>query len=120
SKAGIADTQGARLASYATMILSVGTIIGCVALPPLAERLGRKITLAIYFAIMAVFIALGFGYVFYLTSGALPWFMACLFLESAEQTSQCTRCGCRSNTRPNAARVPSHSQPRSGDSPARE
>lgn len=79
SKAGIADTQGARLASYATMILSVGTIIGCVALPPLAERLGRKITLAIYFAIMAVFIALGFGYVFYLTSGALPWFMACLF-----------------------------------------
>jgi MFS family permease len=50
-----------------------------VALPPLAERLGRKITLAIYFAMMAVFIALGFGYVFYLTSGALPWFMACLF-----------------------------------------
>jgi MFS family permease len=79
SKAGFADAQGAKLASYATMILSVGTIIGCVALPVLAERLGRRATLAIYFAMMAVFIALGFGYVFYLTSGALPWFMACLF-----------------------------------------
>jgi MFS family permease len=78
-EAGLSDPRGAQLASYATMLLSAGTIIGCVALPVLAERLGRRATLAIYFAMMAVFIALGFGYVFYLSSGALMWFMVCLF-----------------------------------------
>jgi len=79
AKAGLADAQGAKLASYATMLLSAGTIIGCIALPVLAEKLGRRATLAIYFAMMAVFIALGFGYVFYLSEGALVWFIACLF-----------------------------------------
>jgi nitrate/nitrite transporter NarK len=36
-------------------------------------------TLGIYFVLMFVFIALGFGYLFYLPHGALPWFMVCLF-----------------------------------------
>jgi len=48
-------------------------------LPMLAEKLGRRATLAIYFALMAVFIAFGFGYVFYLGERALLWFMICLF-----------------------------------------
>lgn len=79
SKAGLTNAEGARLASYATMLLSSGTIIGCIALPVLAERIGRRATLAVYFALMFVFIAVGFGYVFYLTDGALLWFMVCLF-----------------------------------------
>jgi MFS family permease len=70
---------GTRLASYGTMLLSVGTILGCLALPVLAEKFGRRMTLAFYFFLMFVFIALGFGYVFYLSQGALSWFMACLF-----------------------------------------
>lgn len=78
-KAGYDPTTGTRLASYATMLLSVGTIIGCIVLPMLAERLGRKVTLAIYFGLMFVCISLGFGYVFYLQQNALLWFMICLF-----------------------------------------
>jgi MFS family permease len=78
-KAGFTEAQGVRLASYGTMILSTGTIIGCLVLPILAEKFGRRVTLAIYFALMAAFISLGFGYVFYLQTHALVWFMMCLF-----------------------------------------
>jgi MFS family permease len=78
--AGYASGQGARLASYATMLLSVGTILGCIILPVLTERWwGRRFTMGVFFSMMLVFIALGFGYVYYLEQGALFWFMACLF-----------------------------------------
>ncbi len=77
--AGFSEAGAARLASYGTMLLSVGTILGCIVLPPLAERLGRRWTLGIYFLVMFVFISIGFGYVFYLQEGALFWFMVCLF-----------------------------------------
>jgi MFS family permease len=62
------------------MLLSSGTILGCLAAPLLAERFGRRSSLALYFALMALSIALGFGYVFYMKSHALVWFLACLFL----------------------------------------
>jgi MFS family permease len=79
AKARFTEPQGVRLASYGTMILSAGTIIGCLLLPILAEKFGRRLTLGIYFALMAVFIWLGFGYVFYLEQNALVWFLICLF-----------------------------------------
>ena len=78
-KAGYSDSQAINLASYGTMILAAGTILGCLILPWLAERLGRRLTLAAYFLLMLVCFSVGFGYVFYLASGALFWFMACLF-----------------------------------------
>ncbi|MDE3155770.1 MAG: MFS transporter [Acidobacteriota bacterium] len=78
--AGYQTADAARLASDATMLLSVGTILGCLLLPPMAERLGRRVTLGIFFLLMGVSIAVGFGYVFYLQSGALPWFMVVLFV----------------------------------------
>jgi MFS family permease len=78
-RAGRSAADAARLASYGTMILSVGTILGCVVLPPVAESLGRRLTLGLYFALMFLSIAIGFGYIFYLEAGALPWFMVCLF-----------------------------------------
>src|SRR5437870_6032991 len=78
-RAGYSEIAGVRLASYGTMILSGGTIVGCLVLPILAEKFGRRFTLAIYFALMAAFISLGFGYVFYLQTYALAWFMICLF-----------------------------------------
>lgn len=77
---GYGATDAARWASYATMLLSVGTIVGCVVLPPIAERWGRRATLALYFAIMFVSIAVGFGYVFYLQTHALGWFITSLFV----------------------------------------
>jgi MFS family permease len=79
TKAGATKAQAIRTASVATGLLSIGTILGCLALPPLAERIGRKWTLAIYFAGMAVSIAASFGWAFYLENGLVP-FMALLFV----------------------------------------
>jgi MFS family permease len=75
---GYSAAQAARFASYGTMILSVGTILGCIILPPLAESLGRRLTLGLYFVVMMVSIAVGFGYVFYLQHALVP-FMIVLF-----------------------------------------
>lgn len=69
----------AQLASRATMLVSFATILGCLAMPWLAERVGRRAALGFYFALMLVFIALTFGRVFYLGPTALPWFFVCLF-----------------------------------------
>jgi MFS family permease len=76
---GYTAAAAAHLASYGTMLLSVGTILGCIALPPLAEALGRRVTLGLYFAVMFFCISTGFGYVFYLSVHALPWFFLFLF-----------------------------------------
>ena len=76
---GLNDMWAARLASYGTMLIAVGTIVGCLVLPWLAERLGRRATLAMYFLCTLAFIALAFGYVFYLKENALAWFFVCLF-----------------------------------------
>ncbi len=76
---GRAGPQAAQLASYATMLVACATILGCLAMPTLAERLGRRGALALFFALMMVFIALTFGKVFYLRTNALPWFFVCLF-----------------------------------------
>ena len=78
-RSGFTETQGVQFASYGTMLLAAGTILGCIALPALAERLGRRLTLGFYFGLMALFIWLGFGYVFYLQANPLFWFMVCLF-----------------------------------------
>ena len=78
-RGGLPASTAARLASAATMILSTGTILGCLALPWLAERYGRRATLALFFALMCASIAVTFGYVFYLPSRALQWFLVCLF-----------------------------------------
>jgi MFS family permease len=76
---GYAPPSAARLASWATMLLSAGTIVGCLCLPLLARRVGRRVSLALYFALMAVAIVTAFGYAFYLPSHALQWFIAALF-----------------------------------------
>ena len=77
-KAGMTVVEASKTASFGTVILSIGTILGCLAVPILAERLGRKKTLTVYFAGMCVFISLTFGWVFYLVNGLRP-FIACLF-----------------------------------------
>src|SRR5213079_3103436 len=62
-----------------TMLVSLATILGCLAMPWLAEKLGRRGALGFFFALMLAFIALTFGKVFYLGAPALPWFFVCLF-----------------------------------------
>lgn len=80
AREGYSVAEAARIASWATMLLSAGTIAGCLILPALAERFGRRGSLGIYFALMFVCISVGFGYVFYLHAHALTWFIAFLFL----------------------------------------
>jgi MFS family permease len=78
-KAGATLPAAVRLASFGTGLLSIGTILGCLALPPLAERFGRKRTLAFYFTGMGCAILLTFGWAFYLPHGLHP-FVALLFV----------------------------------------
>jgi MFS family permease len=79
AREGYSAASAARIASYAVMLLSAGTITGCLLLPLLSGKLGRRVSLGLYFVLMAVFIALGFGWAFYLHQHALAWFIACLF-----------------------------------------
>jgi MFS family permease len=72
------SSNASRLASYATILLAITTVLGCLAMPWFANRFGRKPALTIFFVLMAVFIPLGFGYAFYLPVHALRWFFICL------------------------------------------
>jgi MFS family permease len=79
-KAGLPARQAAKMVSYGTGLLSIGTILGCLAAPILAERFGRRRTLAVYYTGMMVTIAAAFGWAFYLQADALPIFMTLLFV----------------------------------------
>jgi MFS family permease len=70
---------GARLSTYAAMLLSVGTILGCLPLAWIAERVGRRRTLALYFLLMAISIGFSFGFAFYFQRDAVKWFFVGLF-----------------------------------------
>ncbi len=76
---GHVGPAAAKIASYGMMLISFSTILGCLVMPWLAERLGRRGALALFFTLMMAFIALTFGKVFYLGHNALPWFFVCLF-----------------------------------------
>jgi MFS family permease len=76
---GRSGVQVAQLASRGVMLVSFATILGCLIMPWLADRAGRRGALAFFFALMMIFIALAFGKVFYLGADALPWFFVCLF-----------------------------------------
>src|ERR1700729_503912 len=76
---GHVGPAAAQIASWGVMLVSFATILGCLAMPSLAERLGRRGALALFFALMMVFIALTFGKVFYLGPSGLSWFFVCLF-----------------------------------------
>jgi MFS family permease len=79
-QAGMAPPDATRMASYGTGLLSIGTMLGCISAPWLAERIGRRWTLALYYLGMMATIALAFGWAFYLPTGvALPTFIAVLF-----------------------------------------
>ena len=86
---GISAVDTARLASYASVLLSVGTIAGCFLLPWLAGRFGRRGALAFYFVLMFVCVAFAFGYVYYLPTGALRWFMVLMFFLGVGGASFC-------------------------------
>ena len=82
-KAGLTPLQGTQIASLGTAILSIGTILGCLLLPLLAERWGRKKTLALYFCGMALTIVLAFGWAYGLPNGLIPFIAVLFFLGVA-------------------------------------
>jgi MFS family permease len=77
---GMLQPQAVRMSSIGMGLLSLGTILGCLAVPPLAERVGRKRTLAFYFLGMAICIVLSFGWAFYLPQGLHPFIAVLFFL----------------------------------------
>ncbi|HLX83723.1 MAG TPA: MFS transporter [Terriglobales bacterium] len=79
-RAGMVQAQAVRVSSLGMGLLSLGTILGCLAVPPLAERLGRKRTMALYFLGMAICIVLSFGWAFYLPRGLHPFITVLFFL----------------------------------------
>lgn len=77
-QAGMSQPSAVRTASAGTALLALGTILGCLTVPLLAERIGRRWTLALFFVGMAVSIWLAFGWAFYRPAG-LVTFVALLF-----------------------------------------
>lgn len=76
-EAGRSAPEAARLASVGTGLLSIATMLGCLAAPPLAERIGRRGALGVYFIGMALCIWMSFGWAFYMPGG-LRLFMGTL------------------------------------------
>ena len=79
-RAGMLQPQAVRMSSFGMGLLSLGTILGCLAVPLMAERFGRKLTLALYFVGMATCILLSFGWAFYLPQGLKPFITVLFFL----------------------------------------
>jgi MFS family permease len=79
-RTGQAESTAARLASYSTALLGMATVLGALIVPWLAEWLGRRVTLAIFYLIMLGSIWTAFGHVFYMESGAVGRFMLCAFV----------------------------------------
>jgi MFS family permease len=82
-RAGMTGSMPAKMVSLGTAVLSIGTILGCICLPPIAERIGRKGAVALYFIGMMVTIPLAFGWAFYLPNGLMPFITILFFMGFA-------------------------------------
>ena len=70
----------AQLASYSSALLGIGTVLAALIVPLIADWLGRRTALGIFYAVMGLSIWVGFGQVFYLQTNAVAWFMVFAFL----------------------------------------
>ncbi|SDU46346.1 MFS transporter [Pseudomonas yamanorum] len=80
TRAGIDHVGAVHLASIGAAVLSLSTILGCLVAPWLAEQLGRRMALGIYFSGMAASIIFAFGWVFYLDDGLHLFMVSLVFL----------------------------------------
>ena len=76
-RAGKTAAESARLASYSTALLGVATVLGALIVPFIADWLGRRATLAIFYVVMMFAIWLAFAHVFYMQQNAIAWFLLC-------------------------------------------
>ena len=79
-RVGRSPADAARLATYSTGLLGIATVLGALIVPGLADRLGRRVTLGIFYVIMMLAVWFGFGHVFYMQNGAVGWFLVCAVL----------------------------------------
>ena len=79
-RAGNAAPDAARIASYGSFVLAIGTIIGCILVPIFTERIGRRPTMAIFLTVLGVSAAFGFGQIFYLENGLIPFIVSVFFM----------------------------------------
>ncbi|MBV9225243.1 MAG: MFS transporter [Acidobacteriaceae bacterium] len=89
TRAGQSLPMAARLASTASVLLSIGTMVGCLLVPMLARFVGRRVTLGFFYLLTAAFIFFSFGYAFYLPQHAVSWFLGCLFFLGVGGASFC-------------------------------
>ena len=61
-------------------LLGITTVLGALIVPFLADWLGRRATLAIFYIVMMFAIWLTFARVFYMQQNAIAWFMVCSVL----------------------------------------
>jgi len=76
-RAGKTAAESARLASYSTALLGVATVLGALIVPFIADWLGRRATLAVFYVVMMSAIWLAFAHVFYMQQNAIAWFLVC-------------------------------------------
>jgi MFS family permease len=79
-RAGNVPADAARMASYGSIVLAIGTIIGCVIAPFLAEKFGRRTAMATFMTLLGVSAAIGFGYVFYQPDPLAMFFVFVFFM----------------------------------------
>jgi MFS family permease len=77
---GRSAADAAQLASYSSGLLGIATILGALIVPSMAEWLGRRATLGIFYTIMMGSLWAAFGEAFYMQAHALEWFLVCAFL----------------------------------------
>lgn len=106
-RVGKSSADAARLASYSTALLGMATVLGAVVVPLIADRIGRRITLGIFYALMGVSIFVAFGRVFYFQAHALEWFLvSAFFLGLGGANFIVYSFWLRNNIPPNAAPAP--------------
>jgi MFS family permease len=88
-RAGYDANRAARISALAVMGFNLMTIAGCLAVPWLAEKWGRKKLLAAYFVIGGLTVGLGFGVFFHAAPVAALWlFIATLPLMGIGTNSE--------------------------------
>ena len=78
---GAAAADAARTASWGGAVLAIGTVIGCLLAPILAEKYGRRVAMAIFMSLLTVTTAVSFGWAFFIMGpNALPIFFVMTLL----------------------------------------
>ncbi len=80
TREGRTAAAAARLASLGSALLGIGTVLAALIVPLLADWLGRRVTLGIFYVVMGASIWTAFDRIFYMQTGAVMWFTVAALL----------------------------------------